>query len=354
MAEWMIQNMSDFTTGAPSPVMEEAKSDSQGSAYGPLVTVLRTFFIALNSLMAITGNAFSLAVMKSVDTPRFPPSSKLFLCNVILSDLAYGAVSVWYVAPSALNYWPYGQFACQLACVCLILANFCCVNAAILITVDRLLAVVYPLHHGIMIPTKRAIMAVVLATFLSVSETVATLANGERISYTNRVVLCTISWDRASPTNLPRLIVYSSCGLFLPAVVLTVCYTKLYLVARRHAQLLAKLRRNPELAIANHRAVKMCALITATFLIAWTPYVIVSFRNYVTREETSPMVEFVTSWVCLCNSWWDVIIYFFMAREFRKTAHKLVCRPWLLRKSQPHHRQTTPSNRQLRYIAGNC
>ncbi|XP_038077102.1 uracil nucleotide/cysteinyl leukotriene receptor-like [Patiria miniata] len=330
--ELMIQNVSSCITDV-TPLLEDDYLDSESSTYNPIQTALRTSFIVLNSLMVIIGNIFSLTVMRYVDSPRFPPSSKAFLCNVIVWDLAHGIFSILYVPPAALNYWPYGQFLCEASGFVLMFINFCCVNAAILITVDRLLAVLYPLRHPIMISTKRALAIIAIAVLFALSASIATFAVSADVAYSNDTVTCFVQWSRVSPANLFRLIVCIGCLLFLPAVILVGCYTKLYLVARKHAKRLAKLRRNasacgrnPGLTVTNSRALRMCLLITATFCIAWTPYAIVSTLNYVTGEDTHPLVDFITCWLCLCNSWWDVIIYFFMAQEFRKTARKLLCR----------------------------
>ncbi|XP_038078819.1 beta-3 adrenergic receptor-like [Patiria miniata] len=325
--ELVLRNGSGCITDATPSSDDYLDSEN---TYNSFQTALRTSFIVVNCLMVIIGNIFSLTVIRFVDSPRFPPSSKAFLCNVIVWDLAYGGISVLYVPPAALNYWPYGHFLCEATGIVMMSINVCCVNAAILITVDRLLAVLYPLRHPILISTKRALVIIGMAVLFALSASTAIYANSGDVAYSNDAVLCNVIWSCVSPANLFRLIVSNGCLLFLPVVVLIGCYTKLYLVARKHAKRLAKLRNNASAfsggTVPNSRALRMCLLITVTFCIAWTPYSVVSTLNYVTKEVSHPLVEFITSWVCLCNSWWDVIIYFFMAQEFRKTARKLLCR----------------------------
>ncbi|XP_022109004.1 5-hydroxytryptamine receptor 6-like [Acanthaster planci] len=327
-----------------------AYSDGPGtpadSPYSPLLTGLRTGFIVLTALVIVGGNAFSLTVIRVVDSPRFPPSSKVFLSYVILSDLVYGVFSMIFIAPAALNHWPYGQFLCEASHVVENWICACCVNAAVLVTIDRLLTVLYPLRHATMIPGKWALIIVTAASVIALVLAVSLLTGDVEVAYNNAAVMCLIKWSIGTTPYLIRLVVLGAYTAFIPAGILIGGYAKLYLIARQHACRRAQLQRGAVRASSSRRkildgpakglrALKMCSLIASTFCVAWTPYIAVSFRNYAVKSEAPPLVDFLVNWLCICNSWWDVIIYFLMAKEFRRTALKVVQNCWL--KNKPNY-----------------
>ncbi|XP_038077105.1 beta-4C adrenergic receptor-like [Patiria miniata] len=315
--------------------------------YSPLITGLRTCFVVLTFLLIVAGNIFSLSVMRFVDSPRFPPSSKVFLSNVILSDLVYGIFSLFLIGPAALNFWPYGNFLCVASHVVDSWICACCVNAAVLITIDRLLAVLYPLRHATIIPRRRALAIVAVSTIFALVITLSMFTGAVQVSYNNAAMMCLIKWSIGTSPYLVRLIFFAAYSAVIPAAILIGCYTKLYLVARKHTNRRAKLRTRGTTCrkssggtgpVKGHRALKMCSLIAGTFCIAWTPYFVVSFRSYFLKTEAPPLVDFFINWFCFSNSWWDVIIYFLMAKEFRKTALKVAHKRWL--KNNPNKQRT--------------
>ncbi|XP_038077103.1 beta-2 adrenergic receptor-like [Patiria miniata] len=313
--------------------------------YSPLITGLRTCFVVLTSLLIVTGNIFCLSIMRFVDSSRFPPSSKVFLSYVILSDLVYGIFSLFLVCPAALNFWPYGKFLCVASRFVDSWICSCCVNAAVLITIDRLLAVLYPLRHATIIPRRRAIAIVAVSTIVALVLSLSMFTGAVQVSYNNAAVMCLVKWSIGTSPYLVRLIFFAAYTAVIPAAILIGCYTKLYLVARKHTNRRAKLRvraitgrKSSGGQVKGHRALKMCSLIAGTFCIAWTPYFVVSFRSYVLKTEAPPLVDFFINWFCISNSWWDVIIYFLMAKEFRKTALKVAHKRWL--KNNPNKQRT--------------
>ena len=82
---------------------------------------------------------------------------------------------------------------------------------------------------------------------------------------------------------------------------------------------------NARLTNANIRTAKYLAVITLGFFIAVSPWNLCTFIIVAAKIQLNETVDYMVTWLCLSNSFWNSLIYGVMNRKFRKAATRFVC-----------------------------
>jgi len=120
----------------------------------PIVSWLRTIIIFAVSFLVISSNLINLIVLRR--TTEIPSNSRFCLMNLSCADLLLGCVSCApCVVISATDRWIYGDIWCQISGIVYGTSATVSVWSLALISVDRYLAIVYPLRYHNLMTTKR-------------------------------------------------------------------------------------------------------------------------------------------------------------------------------------------------------
>ncbi|CAD5111582.1 DgyrCDS883 [Dimorphilus gyrociliatus] len=237
---------------------------------------------------------------------------------------------------------------CVIWCVVDVLCCTASILNLLIISLDRWLAISYPMRYHSFATRKRAIIAIILVWFLSVLICLPPVF-GWRKEPTDE--------NKCELTDEIGYVIYSALGSFwIPSIILIIVYSRIYVVAARQTKQIAKqqaqlgeikeeetpsVSSSPAIKVKDalplrklkkfakeKRAAKTLAVVVGTFLVCWTPFFTVYIlHNFVSVPKTLFKIVF---WLGYCNSALNPMIYPFFSRDFRtamkKMLSKIFCR----------------------------
>lgn len=107
----------------------------------------------------------------------------------------------------------------------------------------------------------------------------------------------------------------------IPLVIMVYCYTKVFLKVRRHKKLLRSWKKNNRSIKTEFKTTKIVFIVLTTFILAWSPFVIVYVLSTNMKEAHIPPPVFkFCGFLAAAHSMCNPIIYFTMNRSFRRDA----------------------------------
>ncbi|KAK0397646.1 hypothetical protein QR680_002202 [Steinernema hermaphroditum] len=350
-------------------------------ALGSLLFLLFLVLIVL----ALGGNLLvCVAVYLDRNLRRQPEN--LYLVSLAVSDLLVSAlVMVFAAANDLLSYWPFGRVYCHFW-ICL---DIVCCSASILnlcaISLDRYWHISRPMLYVRYCSRKRICIAICLVWLLSVLIGTLQLAFGFARADLN---ISAYDGSLEFPTcqmNLPPLYAIGSSLLsfFLPATLMVLFYTRLYLYARKHVRSIrsqlrqatsflimqlasekirevtqatlngeklhvddksarknltqfsdgrhvqvgkTKLKATGSSAssVSDQKARLTLGVIMGTFLICWMPFFIVNIWKSLYPHGVSHTYFQAVTWLGYANSTANPLIYSIFNRDFRRAFKKII------------------------------
>ncbi|KHN87586.1 Dopamine receptor 1 [Toxocara canis] len=192
-------------------------------------------------ILALGGNSLVCAAIYFDRNLRKQPEN-LFLVSLAVSDLLVSIlVMVFAAANDLLGYWPFGRVYCQIWVSC----DITCCTASILnlcaIALDRYWHISRPMAY---VSRKRITYGIAIIWVSSAVIGFAQMAFGFAQQKEHEIELLThgvLRNESSQPTCQlllkPLYAVGSSmCSFFVPATVMVLLYTRLYLYARKHVR----------------------------------------------------------------------------------------------------------------------
>lgn len=194
-----------------------------------MVTMAVVFMVFL--VFGVMGNV--LVIVSVVCHRHLRSVTHYFIANLAAADLLLSCVVLPLSASSeALGRWVLGRALCgvwaslDVLCCTASIFNLC------VISVDRWLAVSYPLRYPCLATSRRAVVAMVAVWLASAGISVGPLF-GWREPMPDDESVCSVNED-------PGYAIFSAaCSFYLPLTVILVMYCKVYMVARRKARSLS-------------------------------------------------------------------------------------------------------------------
>ncbi|XP_056378990.1 proteinase-activated receptor 1-like [Hyla sarda] len=221
------------------------------------------------------------------------------------------------------NNWLVGEGMCRLVTATLYCNTYCSILLITSISVDRYLAVVYPIHALYWRTTTRSWVACIFIWILSIFSTVPLLK--VRQTYTINDLNITTCYDVLSIKDLQGFLLYFftsyiSLLFFLPLFITTYCYIGV----------LRKLTSSVIDSTANRsRAVVLTVIVLCVFVLCFGPtniIFLIHFLGYLKENSDSSYFAFV---FCACISsiscCLDPLIYYFGSSKCQRYLHSLLC-----------------------------
>ncbi|KAK3549790.1 hypothetical protein QTP86_008063 [Hemibagrus guttatus] len=304
-----------------------------------------------------------------------------FIANLAVSDLLLSSV----VVPLSALYEVLGRWVLGRA-LCGVWASFdvlCCTASIFnlcVISVDRCLAVSYPLRYLCLATSRRAVGAMVAVWVASAGISVGPLF-GWREPMPDDESVCNVNED-------PGYAIFSaSCSFYVPLTVILVMYCKVYVVAHRKARSLTDGQWHSDIkggvAFRIHRgnaqrchaetgkeeegnrkcrsygalvklltfsremkAAKTLGVVVGCFILCWLPFFLVlPISSIFPSHRPSDTVFKITFWLGYFNSCLNPIIYTCFSQEFKKAFQNILKGLCFHR-----HTSTTTSSTGTRHI----
>lgn len=188
------------------------------------VTVIVVLMYTLIIIVAVGGNVLVCYIILSRATMR--TVTNLFLLNLAVSDIMKAVICnpFTFVANLILLYWPFGEFMCPFVTYVQVVAVFLSAFTLVAISLDRFVAIVYPLRPKM---TRRFFLKIVLFIwFLSLAVPLPT-AIISRVEYPDNVTaMCWEGWARDSDKYIYSAIIMM-LQYFIPLVIITITSAKI-------------------------------------------------------------------------------------------------------------------------------
>ncbi|XP_032241746.2 visual pigment-like receptor peropsin [Nematostella vectensis] len=142
---------------------------------------------------------------------------------------------------------------------------------------------------------------------------------------------CAITWNDQSTTNKSYIFIIFVIFFLLPMTLVIGCYAWVAKLARNMStDALARWGRDAAASQATLRSEKENAwtsfVMFLGFLIAWSPYAIVSLYSAITGERVSPEAATIPGMLAKSASCYNPLIYVFLYSRFRRALSKLTRR----------------------------
>lgn len=197
------------------------------------------------------------------------------------------------------------------------------------ISIDRFLAVVYPLRY-------QALMTPKLNKFMIASVWIYSVGIGI-------LIFCLLKPpqnERYSFDLNPYLYGFFLTGnVFVPFVIMIVLYSKIYVIAKQHAKRLGVAPSsipNTETSATSYRKklarelkiAKTLGIVVLCFVICWLPFEIINVVAIVNNSAVTCAVEIADTmacWLAYLHSSLNPLLYAFASCEFRRAFKRLLC-----------------------------
>lgn len=293
-----------------------------------------------------------------------------FIANLAAADLLLSSAVLPFSATSeALGRWVFGRSFCNVWAALDVLCCTASILSLCVISIDRYLAVSYPLRYPDIATGRRGLTAVAALWGLSAAISVGPLFGWKEPDPEDETV-CRI-------TEEPGYALFSALGSFyIPLVIILAMYCRVYTVAKRETNTFRKgskgegieaegvmlrihrgnaaqvgkqeddeqtdrhkrstfsLRRLLKFS-REEKAAKTLGIVVGCFILCWLPFFLVlPIGSIFPSYKPSETIFKITFWLGYLNSCINPIIYSCFSREFKKAFHN-VLRGRCLRTAKP-------------------
>nr|XP_057927706.1 proteinase-activated receptor 1 [Doryrhamphus excisus] len=292
-------------------VSEEAKLFLKGCLSTAFVPTVYTFVF----IISVPLNLVAAVIFVHPVRPRKP--AVIYMLNLASADLLFGLLLPFkMVYHYHGNNWTYGPFMCSVVTAAFYCNMYCSVLLMACISLDRLLAVVYPMNSLTWRRSQTAWAVCAAMWLLALAGAAPLLAAGQTAHLPHlHITTCHDVQDAEELKAYYRYFfpIYCSVFFFIPLIITVVCYVRII-------QALAA--SNIENRTKKTRAVVMAVIVLVVFVVCFTPANIILMVHYVEvaqkSSDTSYRAYLLATCVGTLSCCLDPLIYYFGSSQCRK------------------------------------
>lgn len=298
--------------------------ETKGFLQGRLATSFIPTVYTLVFIISVPLNLVAMLMFACHIRPRKP--AVIYMLNLACADLLFGILlpfRVFYHYHG--NNWIFGSFLCRVVTAAFYCNMYCSVLLIMCISIDRFLAVVYPIKSLTWRSSQTASAACVAMWLLALGGVTPLLISGQTI-YLSDLGITTChdvqDEDHLQAYYLYFFPIYSAVFFFIPLIFTVVCYLRII-------QTLAAA--NVENRSRKNRAVVMALLVMLVFVVCFTPTNTILMVHYVQLSHTSSDGSYEAYLISLCvgsvSCCLDPALYYFGSSQCQKQVMALLrCR----------------------------
>uniref|UniRef100_A0A8D0H671 G-protein coupled receptors family 1 profile domain-containing protein n=1 Tax=Sphenodon punctatus TaxID=8508 RepID=A0A8D0H671_SPHPU len=289
-----------------------ASSDSlEVRAVGIIVPVVFSLIFFLGTV----GNGLVLAVLLRNGQVKYN-TTNLFILNLAMADLCFIVFCVPFQATIyTLDGWLFGPFACKAVHFLIYLTMYASSFTLAAVSVDRYLAIRYPLKSRDLRTSRNAAIAIIVIWSLSLLFAGHYLSYYQIIHY-HGVSICIPVWDDQRRKILDILTFVF--GYLLPVAVVSLSYARTIKFLWTSVD---PIERISESRKAKRKVTKMIVAVAVLFCLCWLPHhlVILCFWfGYFPFNRATYACRLASHCLSYANSCLNPIVYALISKHFRK------------------------------------
>ncbi|XP_059192548.1 proteinase-activated receptor 1 [Centropristis striata] len=321
-------------------VSAEAKGFLQGCLSTSFVPTIYTLVF----IISVPLNLVAVVMFLHHVRPRKP--AVIYMLNLACADLLFGLLLPFKIAYHYHgNNWIYGSFMCRVVTAAFYCNMYCSVLLMTCISIDRFLAVVYPMN-SLTWRSPQTATAVCAAMWLLALGGVSPLLISGQTMYLSELHITTChdvqDVGKLQAYYLYFFPIYSSIFFFIPLFFTVVCYVRII-------QALAAA--NVENRSRKTRAVVMAVIVLVVFVVCFTPANIILMVHYVQLSHKSSDSSYQAYLLSMCagslSCCLDPVLYYFASSQCQKQVAALLrCRRLAPAGSRSETQSTRTSGRR--------
>ncbi|XP_029534214.1 proteinase-activated receptor 1 [Oncorhynchus nerka] len=301
-------------------ISEEARSFLQGRLATAFVPTVYTLVF----IISVPLNLIAVVMFVRRIRPRKP--AVIYMLNLASADLLFALLLPFRISYHFHgNNWVYGPFMCRLVTAAFYCNMYCSVLLMMCISIDRFLAVVYPMDSLTWRSPQTAAVVCGAMWLLALGGVTPLLLSRQTIHLPDvGITTChdVQDVDKLRAYYLYFFPIYSSIFFFIPLVFTAVCYVRI-------VQALAAA--NVENRSRKSRAVVMAVTVLVVFVACFTPTNVILLVHYLKlahgRSDSSYQAYLLSMCVGSISCCLDPLIYYFGSSQCqRQVAALLGCR----------------------------
>ncbi|KAJ3607698.1 hypothetical protein NHX12_024749 [Muraenolepis orangiensis] len=288
-----------------------------------LETAVISLVFTLIFLIGTVGNSLVLAVLFR-NGKMNTKTTHVFIFNLGIADLSFILFCVPFQATIyTMDEWVFGPVFCKVVHFIIFLTMYASVFTLAAVSLDRYLAICYPLQSREMRTPKNALASVCLVWLL------ALLFSGPYLSYYHQVDLggvrlCVPVWEPA-PRMAMDLCTFVF-GYLVPLAVLSLTYART--VRHLWTGVDPQVKEASGSRRAKRRVTKMMVAVAALFCLCWLPHHLLMLCMWFgpfPLNHTTYALRILSHLVAYANSCLNPVVYALVSKHFRKGLGSLHC-----------------------------
>lgn len=313
--------------------------ETKGFLQGRLATVFVPTVYTLVFIISVPLNLVAMVMFVHHIRPRKP--AVIYMLNLACADLLFGLLLPFKIAYHYHgNDWIYGSFMCRVVTAAFYCNMYCSVLLITCISVDRFLAVVYPMNSLMWRSPQTASAVCAIMWLLALGGVSPLLISGQTLYLSDLdITTCHDVQDveKLQDYYLYFFPIYSSVFFFVPLVFTVVCYVRI-IRALAAANVANRSRKT--------RAVVMAVVVLVVFVVCFTPTNVILMVHYIQLAHESSDSSYQAYLLSMCvgtlSCCLDPVLYYFGSSQCQKqVAALLKCR----RLAPPESSSGTQSSR---------
>ena len=291
------------------------------------VATWSTIFLVMEFVVCLLGILFNCLVICIIfkNVSRLAASGFLVL-SMALSDVLSCSVAVPFsIVAHFQKKWPLGIAGCKAHAFMVFFFALVSITHLAAISVGKYFTISKSLTRESYFNRRQILYIVLACWFYSFAFSVAPLFGWSRYGLEGTNATCSIKWDSSQPSDKVYFgVVFIAC-FFLPMGVITLSYYKIHKVSTR---IVDNLRGHSggritmamtQALVKKHRKSAMYFLtIVAAFMLAWSPYAVVSLIVVIIGKTLNPIATSACSVLAKTSFMVNPLLYAIFSRRFRR------------------------------------
>ncbi|XP_076879717.1 adenosine receptor A2b [Brachyhypopomus gauderio] len=306
---------------SPGDVYNVALKNTDGLSLLEAHRPIKIGIILVLGIMITLGNIAVVTVISSA-VPGWSRNSRYFLLSLTGADSAFGLI----VMPLNLcvslikDYNDGPDPFCHIVAFCNATIYSTCMYTLASISLERYIAVFYPLQYSTILTRRRALLLIafawivppVLLVPISYPEGII------EVYFSTASLVCNPSYS----SNVTYSLTLTGFIFFPCSAIMTFCNLRLWFAAKRQRMKLRKHR----CASRSNVASRVLVPVMTVYYTCWTPCMVIMIYNATSGGGVPEWVEFVAVWLPTSNGFLNCIFYFWINQSFRRKFHVLLQR----------------------------